>query len=212
MEKRIRGTCGAAVVGALVALSGCAAGDPHEGSSPSPSEGAVGAQQLLTSVNANGTWTADALSPAIDVALNVFGRADFTGPEGFTRKMGVCLLTVVNTACTTVADCSGVTIPKWGSVYCAALGGDGPKVCAVRPGRQQDWCAGSPAITGNPAVGPGSYATPVYPASSESWYISYACFEGCTATDPSVSSYAAVPDPYYCNKYPNDPSCQYYQY
>lgn len=178
------------------------------GSEPTSTDGSdvdldtVAPNQTITSVNADGTWTANAtcsisqLTCKPSFSWEGTAAASFTGPTGKTRKMGVCALLKSKTSagayksCTTVADCSTApaSLPSGGSRYCTAPNGTGTKYCFHRPGPATSFCAGSPALSGNPAVAPGYYSVALDdPTPSETW-ISYGCFEGCSATDPSSSS------------------------
>jgi hypothetical protein len=188
-----------AIVGAAVV--GCAAEStaPDVVDDVEVAEATSEPQQVMTSVNGDGTWTADALPPFTSaVSTYAKGRATFTGPAGATRAMGVCLLRVLDTACNTVADCSSapVTLPTGGFRYCTAPNGTGQKYCAYRPGPPASYCAGTPAlppVNGLPQkVGPGTYNSPQTATGSGWKYISYACMEGCVATDPSSSSVQAT--------------------
>lgn len=155
-------------------------------------------QAMITNANADGTWTATALKPVGEDSVN--GVATFTGPSGKTRKMGVCVIreyrntSNLATSCTTVADCgsSPSYLPTGGSRYCTSADNSGGKSCFYRPGTQASLCAGSPA-NGGVAVAPGTFVTGPSPgATTSQFWISYACFEGCTASDPSASSLAAT--------------------
>jgi hypothetical protein len=178
-----------------VALFGAACvspvGDAPDDDAPPIDTDRVEGSQLVTSVNADGTWTADAQWPG--GVYGVTASAVFTGPAGKTRRMGVCLLRGHLTSnayvpCNSVADCSGApaSLPAGGFRYCTAPGGAGQKYCFYRPGSALAWCDGTPANGGIP-VPPGVYSKG-HQAPAASPYISYACFEGCTATDPSSSS------------------------
>jgi hypothetical protein len=109
------------------------------------------------------------------------------------QRMGVCLLQVAQNGsgqtipCSTVNDCGAVGVPAGGFRYCSNPNNSGQKYCMVRPGSQSTYCAGSPANGGVP-VGNGTYATPWQIQPTTHQYVSYACLNGCTTSDPSVSS------------------------
>ena len=86
----------------------------------------------------------------------VFGSATFTGPPGYTRRMGLCLVRKTGTHCDTVADCAQIPIPLGGFRYCVAAKSVGRKNCWIKPGPNAKFCAGSPANGGIP-VAPGTY-------------------------------------------------------
>lgn len=184
---------GLGALGALVLVVGCAAEPGGDVEAMTADEDVMEPTQLVTS---NG-WTADAQQPArLDLAPNVKvkGMAYFTGPTGQTRKIGVCALKQAKgssgypISCTTASTCPAP--PAGGAKYCAAPNGVGTKTCFLRPGAASSYCAGSPANGGVP-VGAGTFLTPEQPAGfGTNVWISYACFEGCAATDPSSSSAA----------------------
>lgn len=151
----------------------------------------VDAQQIVYSTNADGTWSANAAQPTQLPELEMYASGTFAGPAGKTRKMGVCALRLSTTSCSTVANCGSVpsSLPTGGARYCTAPNGGSSKVCAWRPGTATAYCAGSPA-GGGVAVSPGTFATDLFSAGFHQKWISYACFEGCAATDPSSSSAA----------------------
>lgn len=161
-------------------------------------------QQLIYSTNADGTWSANALKPQFlgEDYWTLSAQADFTGPSGKTRKMGVCLLQHTSTPCTSVANCGSApsTLPAGGARYCTGANGSSTKYCAFRPGYASDFCAGSPAH-GGAAVSPGHQDSPWQTVGGVAQYLSYACFEGCSATDPSSSSLSL--SPIYCQKNPS---------
>lgn len=191
------GWIGTLAVGAIV-VAGCASEPGGRGDDPTPPVGADEGVSELQTVTV-GAWTATGLKP-LNVGdpywPEVMGGASFTGPSGQTNKMGLCLLKVTGTSCTggtqaqIDAQChtaSGVTSSPdaYGQFnYCFAPNGTGSKKCAYRPGNQAHLCAGSPAL-GGAAIGPGTYWTPTVTASGV--FISYACFAGCSASDPSAS-------------------------
>jgi hypothetical protein len=122
-------------------------------------------------------------------------NASFTGPSA--RRMGVCLLKSQYNGtglrpCSTVADCG--TPRPGGYAYCVDPYGGGQKHCFERPGTQTAWCAGSPALPGAPPITPGPISTPTYTLTEGSYWgqgaywLSYACFEGCTQSDPATSA------------------------
>jgi hypothetical protein len=150
----------------------------------------------ITSVNADGTWTATANPPSVtsNPGGTAKGSGVFTGPAGKTRRMGVCLLRSTGTSCNTVADCADApaNLPAGGFRYCTQAEGATGKRCYYRPGTQAGYCAGTPALGGVP-VAPGTYTTPTASgAGGEPAFLSYACFEGCAVTDPAISSTEVV--------------------
>lgn len=198
-----------AMVASFLTLAACTS-EATSSDLPETEEG-LEASQTIYNTNADGTWSASAQTPWLDDIYNPYymkGGASFGGPSGKTRKMGVCLLEKTGTVCNTVADCgsSPASLPTGGSRYCSTLNGTGSKYCMFRPGTQTAWCAGSPALGGT-AVAPGSYQTNWMNVPWQTPYVSYACFEGCTASDPSSSSVAKLKDNRYCLKYPFDPNC-----
>lgn len=184
-------------ISAVTAAVGCATTSVDEGTAPTVVTDTQEEDQLLTSVNADGTWTANSYPPEISAyPYNLRATTVFTGPAGKTRRMGPCLLRLhqsgggSGTNCTTVADCSNspTTLPQGGFRYCAAPNGTGQKQCYYRPGPPTTYCAGTPALQGA-QVAPGTYSTPwIANTPIGSTWITYGCFEGCTATDPSSSS------------------------
>lgn len=189
MNKILVTTAMAAMTAALAAV-GCAAPAPVDSATPEESE--LSAEATIYSSNADGTWSATAYAPAQESTeiAKASGVATFTGPWGKTRKMGVCMLKRDGAACSTVADCAGIAVPTGGARYCTQAEGDTSKRCWIRPGPSTSYCAGSPAL-GGAAVSSGTYTTPQAGGRSTTW-LSYACFEGCSATDPSVSSSATL--------------------
>jgi hypothetical protein len=183
----------AAVFGSIGFFGGCAANAADEtGDTPDVADGTLETRQVITSVNADGTWTADATGTSGDPD-NLYASATFTGPAGKTRRMGSCLLkkyqnaSSTPTACTTVADCNSApsSLPTGGFRYCTNPNGSGTKYCYYRPGTAVSKCVGTPANGGTP-IAPGTYQTPGWHGTGT--FLSYACFEGCVATDPSASS------------------------
>jgi hypothetical protein len=181
---------------ALVVMAGCAAQSSNGEDDVPDVDDADGleATQLIVNVNAQGTWTADAHQPTTTAPqgtnASMKGRATFTGPAGATRRMGACLLQIWGGACNTVADCnnSPAGLPAGGFRYCTAPNNVGQKVCAFRPGPASSWCEGTPALAGNPPVAPGLFDTGYKLVPVATQFITYACFEGCAASDPSSSS------------------------
>jgi hypothetical protein len=177
-----------------IALVGCVA--PAD--APAVDDDRLGEAQLLS----NGGWTANALG-----SFNALGRfkadATFTGPANASRRFGVCGLKVhlPSVACNTTADCNNAptSLPAGGFRYCSASNGVGQKYCMFRPGPAANFCAGTP-VTGTPVnVGPtGSTVlskVAMAPGDVGALWQSYACFEGCLASDPSSSSlYQYTPD------------------
>lgn len=203
---------------ALMAV-GCTTANA-DGDAPRVDESPVAPTQTVTSTNADGTWTADAYADwGASVSGTVRGLADFAGPSGKTRRMGVCLLELTAVPCSggtqsqINAECasSGV-VPPGGFRYCTAPEGSGQKYCAIRPGSPSNYCAGTPAL-GGASVSPGSFSTPAYTVLNGKQYLSYGCFEGCAATDASASSsvttmcHAAYPTFQDPNGYCEDYSC-----
>ena len=192
------------------ALAGCAVESTSGELPPSIADDVLEAAQIITSVVNGQTWTADAKKPEFwqDGFTDYYtlrSSAVFTGPAGATRKMGVCFLQHTTKACNTVADCASTpaTLPTGGYRYCTGANGSSSKYCAFRPGSQTDYCAGTPA-NGGVAIPAGTYSTDWHTVAGVNRYLSYACFEGCTATDPSSSSLTL--SPIYCEKNPS--SCQ----
>jgi hypothetical protein len=197
----------AAAVGALVLAVGCAT---ETGADSAPTaDGALSQTAQITS--ADGLWTLDAQKP-FGLNSRIRGSAALNGPSGQTTKAGVCLLKMTTVQCTGFDSVDPVTgyqgpcstaipsLPAGGYRYCTQIDGAGPKYCAYRPGDQTGWCAGSPALGGTP-VGPGTYTTPLQTVSSYDNYVSDACFMGCFASDPSVSSVGTAPQNM-CKVYP----------
>lgn len=80
--------------------------------------------------------------------------------------------------------------PTGGSRYCTSENGGATKYGYYRPGPATSYCAGTPA-NGGVAIAPGTISKGFVYNRLTTW-ISYACFEGCAATDPSASSPAYV--------------------
>jgi hypothetical protein len=179
----------AAMILITSAAVGCATASvsPEEGEAVMADD-TLEPQQTIYSTNASGTWSAAAQVPTSNVYYaTVSGSAIFGGPGGQTRRMGVCLLRRAGaTTCNSAGDCPAP--PAGGFSYCTAPDGVGQKYCYQRPGSAASYCAGTPALGGNPPVWPGTFSTPSAAATDGSTWISYACFEGCAATDPSSSS------------------------
>ena len=150
---------------------------------------------VVTSCNATGCWTAEAIHPigrsTFNGSYRIHGGATFTGPEGAVRGMGVCLLKQYEPAvpCTTIADCTDAptALPAGGFRYCTEARGETQKTCFYRPGRQADFCAGTPAMPGLPSIPPGTWMTPVSTQTEPATWISYACFEGCRVVPAAIS-------------------------
>lgn len=156
----------------------------------------------VVSTNADGTWVANATGTTRSLSANS-ALATFTGPRTAERRMGVCLLQRFGGTsplspspepCTTTADCTKApeVLPQGGFRYCTASDSEGTiqgvqKYCYFRPGPPSAYCAGTPANGGRP-IGIGSLASPPRAVAADGLYLSYACFEGCAATDPSASS------------------------
>jgi hypothetical protein len=178
-------------VAATSLVVGCSSAEVEQAEAPSPAEGEIATLQTIYSTDSAGTWSATADAPFHVAGTTVLTvGALFTGPAGSTRRMGVCALTKApgNVACSTVADCATApyTLPSGGFRYCAAPEGVGQKRCYYRAGSQAAYCAGTPANGGVP-ISPGYIEKSVPTAAIVTW-MSYACFEGCAATDPSASS------------------------
>jgi hypothetical protein len=173
----------------ITIIGGCAVRTEEPAEVPAAEDDVLGELASVTS----GAWTGTAVTPFTPgLGLNrpwgdLSASASFAGPAGSTRRMGVCLLQMTTTPCTSVANCT-MTPPPGGFVYCTKPDGAAQKYCAFRPGAPSTWCAGTPALGGNPPIASGSYTTPRRGALSGVDYVSYACFEGCSASDPSVSS------------------------
>lgn len=206
---------------ALAGLTGCFGAETRDEATnsvaPAAESETLDDLQLVTSVNADGTWTGNAATPVVSAGTSnsndrVQGSATFTGPTGATRKLGVCLLQFAGGLCNSVSDCSNspAVLPTGGARYCTGQNGGAQKHCYFRPGSQSAYCAGSPAL-GGAAVAPGTYTTPqivVANTSSGSVWLSYGCFEGCATTDPSSSSWGnaqygvSASRPSYSDTYP----------
>jgi hypothetical protein len=185
----------AALFIAFTSLVGCASSATDEDLAPAGDLDGLESRASITSVNAAGTWVASAEPPAIadePTWKAIAARATFTGPAT-TRRMGVCLLRKTNTPCNTVADCGNApaSLPAGGFKYCTNVDNVGQKYCSYRPGPATTFCAGTPA-NGNVPIPPGTYQAP-WGWDAVASYVSYACFEGCAATDPSVSSASRTP-------------------
>lgn len=177
----------AAMGAALTAFAGCAADQGVD--APAAEDDALEAQASIT----NNGFTATSEIPSTPRINNVpsygdlWSRATFTGPSN--RRMGVCMLQMTGTPCTTTAQCgsSPSSLPSGGFRYCTNPDNSGQKYCAFRPGSPTAFCAGTPA-QGGVVVAPGTYTTPRRTVSPGVDYVSYACFEGCATSDPAVSS------------------------
>jgi hypothetical protein len=183
-----------------VALMACASVTPTAEEAVDVEPVGVDEAQLIYNTNVDGTWSADALTPSVG-AGETLARATFGGPSNKTRRMGVCLLErykepsapFASMPCNTTADCTFApfSLPSGGFRYCTSPNNSGQKYCYFRPGPATTFCAGTPQD--NQFHPPGNYITwgaaPVQRPAAQ--YISYACFEGCTASDPSSSSASA---------------------
>lgn len=209
------------VVSGIVALAGCwVEGNGGAPAAPAVEDDGLSDQATRTLIADGGTWTGTAQTPVLQGSSaypnrrSVSASAVFTGPGSF--KMGVCALQLTQLPCTgipnqgeTVKDaidreCGSLSIPSGGGRYCTAQNDVGQKYCAIRPGAQSAYCAGSPTTCktssgascecGSPncgppqTVAPGTLTTPVVSAPLYSNWISYACFDGCKSSDPSSSS------------------------
>jgi hypothetical protein len=174
----------------LALMIGCTATAASQeiGQAPEVDDDSLEGQQIIYSTNADGTWSANA-----DVEDFEFGRLIFStifgGPANKTRRMGVCALRRAGTgvACNTVNDCT-MGVPSGGFKYCTAPNGTGQKLCFIRPGSQTSFCAGTPANGGVPIPAQTLSKTVNTNLNGGGYWISYGCFEGCSATDPSSSS------------------------
>lgn len=188
------------LLGAMVLGTACTTDLADEAPSPTD-DAALDTAAWVYSTNADGTWGAKAGAPVNNLYGNqVRGAATFTGPSGKTRKMGACILrqgllndAVVpcagGTQAQVDAQCAGLNVGTGGNRYCTQAdgSGSGQKYCFVRPGTQTQYCGGSPALSGQ-AIAPGTVTTPWVGTTTNSYWLTYACFEGCSATDPSSSS------------------------
>jgi hypothetical protein len=185
-KMKIFGTATIAAVCSLLASVGCSLQAPASDEAVALEDGTIEEQQTVydngwsATANAPGTWGVSAPKGQ--------AVADFTGSG--TRRAGVCLLKKTSTTCNTVADCSGVTVAPGGFRYCTSPNLTGQKYCYVRNGSAASWCGGTPANGAQISAGT------VYSPAVNVWFgdnlISYACFEGCVATDPSSSSTSTV--------------------
>jgi hypothetical protein len=181
-----------------VLVGGCASATEVEAEEEAPVALADGmeASAIVYSADAAGMWSAKAYGGSGE--FNMYeGQATFTGPAGATRRMGACALREYRVggnavACNTAADCGGApaTLPAGGFRYCVAPNNVGVKTCFYRPGAPSNFCAGTPANGNVPIPAQTLYTRGSGPAGTR--WLTYACFEGCTATDPSSSS-VAVP-------------------
>lgn len=179
----------------VFAAFGCAA--PGAEDAPSTEDG-LEPSQLVTS----GSWTAYAQGYSSEMGDAFGAYATFTGPANTSRKVGTCALrqylnSSVPVTCTTAADCGSApsSLPTGGARYCTAPDGVGTKKCFYRPGSATSYCAGSPALGGAAMTADSSgyvWLDKTVSAASNTRWISYACFEGCAATDPSSSSTVVV--------------------
>lgn len=205
------------VVGAFALTTVACSTETDDGVAPEAADVSLDGEQLVTTTNADGTWTGNAYTfetygPLGRAVVNA--AADFTGPAGKKRKMGLCLLRMSSITCTATtqaqvdSQCASITLPTGGSRYCTAPNGSGTKKCAWREGPPSTYCAGSPALAGA-AVSPGTYTAPGKGNKMSVPYISYACFEACAVTDPSSSSAAyALPGSGGCyDRYGNPIPC-----
>jgi hypothetical protein len=186
---------------AVMTIWGCATAAPIE-EAPNVTAETTVERQLIYNTNADGTWSADAHEPWVSgMHPMISGGATFAylgGKPGVTRRMGVCLLTRFEplTGCSDASDCNNApgSLPPGGFRYCASANGFSRKYCYYRPGPPSAYCAGTPAIPGTPPIAAGTFLSHADVTVGTTW-ISYACFEGCTATDPSSSSLAKVVQP-----------------
>jgi hypothetical protein len=187
----IKNACLTIALTAFALVAGCAAQGADE-TAPTPESDTL--EQSATIYN--GAFSATAYVPVTPgnwpnkAYGELQGRGTFSGPSA--RRFGICLLEMDWTPCNSVADCGSTPLPPGGFRYCTNIDNQGQKYCAFRPGSQTSFCAGTPAIAGNPPISPGYYATPRRYVNPNAWYVSYACFEGCAVSDPSVSSEGAA--------------------
>ena len=153
------------------------------------------AQQVVTSSNADGVWTATASASAGEGVVR--GVVTFTGPAGKARRMGMCLVQRYGSdqegvACMTDKHCSSApaVLPSGEFRYCVAPDASSAKYCHYRPGPPARYCVGAPAL-GGARIAPGSYRIEV-PAPRGSQWLALACFEGCEVAPPSISGPAMV--------------------
>jgi hypothetical protein len=191
---------GVMTVGVLVALGGCSVAAVETGDdddAPTAAMDGVEAQQIVYSADANGMWSANSL-PVLWSNNRFEGETTFTGPAGYTRRMGACVLRQYQTSvngptvpCNTVADCNSApaSLPAGGFRYCVGPNGSSNKSCFYRPGPATTYCRGTPANGGIP-IAPTTLGVTVSYAPNFSRWTMYGCFEGCTATDPSSSTVA----------------------
>jgi hypothetical protein len=185
----------------LMATVGCSVEPIDEVTAvPAAETDTVESQQVVYSTVAGKTWSSTAWTPTGSIYDGVTGGGTFEARwrvragENPSRRMGACLLKQgtggAGVTCNTTADCnnSPSSLPAGGFRYCVAPDGVGAKKCYFRPGPASSYCAGTPALPGNPPVAPGNYATPTITTGVQGKWISYGCFEGCSATDPSSSS------------------------
>jgi hypothetical protein len=187
----------------LVLGSGCSSLAAEVDEAPDLAKSELEARQVVS----YGGWTGDALTPTVIPSTyfkepnpKVWARASFAGAG--TTPAGVCLLKqYIQTngqavTCNSSADCGSAptALPTGGFRYCtwANGGGSGPKYCFYRPGSAANFCAGTPA-TGVP-ISAATLSTPYHYMAGD--FISYACFLGCTSSDPSASSVAVAANPY----------------
>lgn len=202
----------AAATAVALSLAACSANDDSMDTTPDLADGELTPEQALTS----GSLTITANLPQVSWGGNGLSddivRGSFTVTGTGTAKMGVCTLYKAYASsgyggpvgCTSPGDCTAY-VPSGGTPYCARTDNTaGQKYCYIRPGGQADYCAGSPALSGNPAIGAGTYTTPwraawqsaslrsisVIPY-APTYYgaeiISYACFGGCSSASPTPS-------------------------
>lgn len=193
---------------AAFATVGCAGAPSDAADAPEADDSSIESEAIVYTTNADGTWSGNAsvdwmgwYAPGDGWKYSQMrAKAVFTGPSGKKRKMGVCALKMVYNSpnpypCSTAADCPAP--PTGGANYCTDPYGGSNKYCFQRLGSQTSSCGGSPAL-GGAAVSPGTYYAPTVTAwSGGEYWISYGCFEGCAATDPSTSSitWSQAPQP-----------------
>lgn len=185
-----------AVVLMAIAVSACASETSPMGDTPETSLDGVDEQG---SVTVNGV-TLTALAPEYASSFGgmrwtVRGKMSTNG----TAKQGVCLLQPTSVACdpngpkgtTGHLACAQNALSGWHS-YCGQIEGQGGYVCMHRPGSQTQYCGGSP-VTGA-LVSAGTVYTPSIgvPSNTTQMWVSYACYAGCTASDPAVSSLTGI--------------------
>lgn len=183
-----------------LATFGCAETAQDEGAPVAEDDGLGERLAGLT----NGGWYVEAKTPNVAPYYKIQARAWVqrnTTPD--KRMVGVCLMEEGRTStnqiktCSTAADCTNApsTLPSGGARYCAKAENETVKRCWFRASNALS-CAGSPATHAPVDLTPPAVATTLATPYKISYdtsikFISYACFEGCLASDPAISSAAA---------------------